>query len=66
MEKRSKTNREIYEHLYPFKEVKQNPILCAQAIGYLQALIKYLPSEENWAVYEMTLLMIIMLEQLSD
>ena len=66
MEKRSKTNKEIYEHLYPFKEVKQNPMLCAQAIGYLQALIKYLPSEENWAVSEMTLLMIIALEQLSD
>lgn len=66
MEKRSKTNKEIYEHFYPFKEVTQNPMLCSQAIGYLQALICYLPSEENWAVSEMTRLMMIMLEYVSD
>lgn len=66
MEKRTKTNKEIYEHLYPFKEVTQNPMLCAQAIGYLQALICYLPSEENWAVSEMMVLMAIVLKQVSD
>lgn len=65
MEERSKTNKEIYEHLYPFKVVKQNPMLCAQAIGYLQALIQYLPSEENWAVSEMMTL-IIVLDQVSE
>lgn len=66
MEKRSRTNKEIYEHLYPFKRVKQSPMLCAEAIGYLRALIQYLPSEENWALPEMIVLMLIVLEQESD
>ena len=61
MEKRSKTNKEIFEQKYSFKELVQNPILCAEAMGYLKALIQYFPSEQNWAVSKMTDLMIIML-----
>ena len=47
MEERSKTNKEIFEQKYPFKELEQNPIKCAEAIGYLKALIQYFPSEEK-------------------
>ena len=61
MEKRSKTNREIYEEKYPFEEVSHNPISCAEAIGYLKALIQYFPSEQKWADSKITDLMIIML-----
>ena len=46
MEKK-KQNKEIFEQKYPFKELAQNPILCAEAIGYLKALIQYLPCEQN-------------------
>lgn len=48
MEERSKTNKEIYEQKYPFEEVSRNCLLCAEAMGYLKALIQYFPSEENW------------------
>nr|DAI41162.1 MAG TPA: hypothetical protein [Caudoviricetes sp.] len=49
MEKRSKTNKEIFEEKYPLKKIMHNPVICAEAIGYLKALIQYFPSEENWA-----------------
>lgn len=61
MEERSKTNKEIYEHKYPFEEVSHSPLLCAEAIGYLKALIQYFPSEEKWAGSKITDLERIML-----
>lgn len=61
MEKRSKTNKEIFEQKYPFEEVSHNPITCAEAIGYLKALIQYFPNEEKWTVSKMADLMLIML-----
>ena len=61
MEKRSKTNKEIFEQKYPFKELAHNPILCAEAIGYLKALIQYLPCEEKWAVSKMSELLMMIL-----
>ena len=61
MEERSKTNKEIFEQKYPFKKLEQNPIICAEAIGYLEALIQYLPCEQKWAVSKRTELLLIML-----
>ena len=61
MEKRSKTNKEIFEQKYPFKELAQNPILCAEAIGYLKALIQYLPCEQKWVDSKMLELLLIIL-----
>lgn len=61
MEEKSKTNKEIYEQKYPFDEVSRNDLLCAEAIGYLKALIQYFPSEEKWAGSKIADLMIILL-----
>ena len=61
MEKRSKTNKEIYEQKYPFKDLEQSPMLCAEAMGYLKALIQYFPSEQKWAEAEMTTLTLVLL-----
>lgn len=61
MEERSKTNKEIYEQKYPFEEVSRNPLLCAEAMGYLKALIQYFPSEENWVLTEQSELLLITL-----
>ena len=61
MEERSKTNKEIYEQKYPFEMVSRNPLICAEAMGYLKALIQYFPSEKNWAHSELSDLMLIML-----
>ena len=61
MEKRSKTNKEIFEQKYPAKELLKNPVKCAEAIGYLKALKEYLPSEQNWVDDEIVSLMAIML-----
>ena len=58
MEKRSKTNKEIYEQLYPIKELSENPMKCAEAIGYLRSLTLYFPSEEKWAETEKTALLL--------
>lgn len=61
MEERSKTNKEIYEQKYPFDKVSRNPLLCAEAIGYLKALIQYFPGEQKWAGSKIEDLMIITL-----
>lgn len=61
MEERSKTNKEIYEQKYPFEMVSHNPLICAEAIGYLKALIQYFPSEQNWVDSKMSDLMLILL-----
>ena len=60
MEERSKTNKEIYEQKYPFEEVSRNPMLCAEALGYLKALIQYFPSE-NWVLTKKSELLTILL-----
>lgn len=61
MEERSKTNKEIYEQKYPMEELAENPILCAEAIGYLKALKEYFPSEQKWLEGELTVLMLTLL-----
>lgn len=58
MNERSKTNKEIYEQKYPHEKTQQNPMIGAEAIGYLKALIEYFPSEEEWAKKEMTSIML--------
>lgn len=58
MEKRSKTSKEIYLQKYHTREVLQNPMLCAEAIGYLKALKEYFPGEEKWIEDEMVELML--------
>ena len=60
MNERSKTNKEIYEQKYPREEVLQNPMCCAEAIGYLKALKEYFPSEQKWVEVEITTLMLSM------
>lgn len=61
MKETSKTNREIFEEKYPPKELAQNPMMCAEAIGYLKALIEYFPSEKNWAESSIITLMTVLL-----
>ena len=61
MKETSKTNKEIFEQKYLGKELAQNPMTCAEAIGYLKALIEYFPSERNWAESYITTLMAVLL-----
>ena len=61
MKETTKTNREIFEQKYAHEELLQNPMLCAEAIGYLKALIDYFPSEKNWADSYKTTLMAVLL-----
>lgn len=61
MEERSKTNKEIFEQKYPHEKIAKNPLDCAEAIGYLKALIEYFPSEKNWAGNKMLSLMSVLL-----
>lgn len=61
MKETSKTNKEIFEEKYPVKELAKNPMICAEAIGYLKALIEYFPGEQNWAEPKMLSLMTVVL-----
>lgn len=61
MEERSKTIKEIFEQKYPITDWEENPILCAEAIGYLTALEEYLPSEQIWIVKKKRLLTLALL-----
>lgn len=61
MEERSKTNKEIYEQKYPNKKLEQNPMLCAEAVGYLKAIKEYFPSEQNWVDSKMSDLALFLL-----
>lgn len=49
MKEENKTNKEIFEQKYPNEKIIRNPLVCAEAIGYLKALIEHCPSEEKWA-----------------
>lgn len=60
MEERSKTNKEIFEALYPDETLRECPITCAEAIGYLKALIQYFPSESKWVECKKVELLLIM------
>ena len=62
MEERSKTNKEIFKQKYQLEETIKSTLVCAEAIGYLKAIIQYFPSEENWAgstIEELILTMLI-------
>lgn len=61
MEERSKTNKEIFEQKYPFEEVSRKRLECVEAIGYLNAIIQYFPSEEKWAISKRSDLVLILL-----
>lgn len=61
MKETSKTNREIFEEKYAHEELTENPLKCAEAIGYLKALAEYFPSEKNWADSYKTTLMAVVL-----
>ena len=61
MEERSKTNIEIYDQKYPVEELVEDPMLCAEAMGYLKALEEYLPSEQKWIEKEKQALMMVLL-----
>ena len=61
MKERSKTIKEIFEQKYPIEEWLENPMLCAEAMGYLKALEEYLPSEQKWIEKEKQALMMVLL-----
>ena len=61
MEERSKTIKEIFEQKYPIADWLENPMLCAEAMGYLKALEEYLPSEQKWIEKEKQALMMVLL-----
>ena len=60
MEERSKTNKEIFEEWYPTEKLRENPMICAEALGYLFALIQYFPSERRWAACKKIELLLIL------
>ena len=61
MKERSKAIKEIFEQKYPIEKWLENPMLCAEAMGYLKALEEYLPSEQKWVEIEMSALMLALL-----
>ena len=66
MEERSKTIKEIFELKYPAKLLKQNSLICAEAVGYLKALTQYFPNEEDWTNTKITELLLTVLYLIRD
>lgn len=58
MEK-SKTIKELFEQEYPVKELAKSPMMCVEAIGYLNAITEYFPSERIWSEPQMSALKLI-------
>ena len=58
--KEEKTKQEIFVQKYPSEKLVRNPLLCAEAIGYLKALMFYFPQEE-WAKISMSMLILLIL-----
>lgn len=59
--KEEKTKQEIFEQKYPAEKLAHSPMLCAEAIGYLKALMFYFPQEKEWAEMSMSMLILIIL-----
>lgn len=59
--KEEKTKHEIFEQKYPAKELADSPMLCAEAIGYLKALMFYFPQEKEWVEISLSMLTLIIL-----
>ena len=60
--KNSKTIMEIFREKYSSSETFDDPIMIAEAIGYLNAIKEYHPALENEIDYIKELLMIRMIE----
>ena len=59
--KEEKTKQEIFEQKYPAEKLVRNTLLCAEAIGYLKALMFYFPQEKEWAEISMSMILLIIL-----
>ena len=62
MSKNSKTTMEIFQEKYPLNKISDNPIMIAEAIGYLKAIKEYNPALENEIECIKAVLMIRMIE----
>lgn len=58
---KEKAKQKIFEQKYPAKKLVRNSLLCAEAIGYLKALMFYFPEEKEWAEISMAMLTLIIL-----
>lgn len=61
MEKSSKTIKELFEQRYPLEELMENPSKGIEAIGYLDAVAEYFPSEQIWTEPKTTAIMLVMM-----
>ena len=52
MERKSKTQKEIYMESYAIEKLAKNPLLIVESIGYLKCLSQFLPAED-WIEEEM-------------
>lgn len=55
MERKSKTQKEIYMEKYDIKKLAKNPLYIIEAIGYLKCLSQFFPAEK-WVEKEMEIL----------
>lgn len=60
MERKSKTQKEIYMERYGIKKLAKNPLFIFEAIGYLKCLLQFLPAE-NWAMGELARLELLLM-----
>ena len=45
----SKTIKELFEEKYPKEKLISNSYFCSEAIGYLNCIMEFFPTQEKWA-----------------
>ena len=45
----SKTIKELFKEKYPNEKLISNRLFCSEAIGYLECIIEFFPTQEKWA-----------------
>ena len=60
MERKSKTQKEIYMEIYDNEKFSESKLFIAEAMGYLKCLSQFFPAEE-WITKEMSRLFILLI-----
>ena len=59
-ERATKNHKEIFQKKFPYDDVVSNPFIATQAMGYLEALEQFLPTDEWIIVYKKKIASIIL------
>lgn len=56
----SKTIEELFREKYPNEKLSNNMHYCSEAIGYLNCIMEFFPTQEKWAKDMRTRLLMVL------